>query len=81
MATPDAEMHGSDILDARSVVPSAYRNAPDAEEARTWVWVLWTLLQYLRLLQTAREPSAVAGSSSDLNATASVTTLLRPRSV
>ena len=51
MATPDVEMHGSDsdsalseplgtdTLEARSMVPSAYRNTPDAEEVRTWVWV------------------------------------------
>ena len=51
MATPDVEMHGSDsdsalseplgtdTLEARSMVPGAYRNNPDAEEVRTWVWV------------------------------------------
>jgi hypothetical protein len=52
MATPDVEMHdsdsdsvlsgslGSDTLEARSMVPDAYRNAPVAEAARTWVWTL-----------------------------------------
>jgi hypothetical protein len=51
MATPDVEMHSSDsdsalseplgldTLEARSMVPDAYRNAPDAEATRTWVWV------------------------------------------
>jgi hypothetical protein len=49
MATPDIEMHGSDsdsalseslgpnTLEARSMVPDAYRNTPDAEATRTWV--------------------------------------------
>ena len=78
MATPDVEMHGSDsdsalreslgpdTLKARSIVPGAYRNAPDAEATRTWVWVNGR--QFLKVDHAA-------------NATASATTLLRPRGV
>ena len=47
MATPHVEMHdsdsdsalreplGPDTLEVRSMVPDAYRNAPDAEATRT----------------------------------------------
>jgi hypothetical protein len=34
-----SEPLGPDTLEARSMVPGAYRNAPDAEVTRIWIWV------------------------------------------
>ena len=63
-----SEPLGPDTLEAGSMVSNA-RSAPPT---------LQKLLQYLQLLQTMGELSAVAGSSSAANVTTSVTALSSP---
>ena len=67
MATPDVEMHGFDSDNALSEPLD-----PDNLEGRSIVPDAY---------KTVRESSAAARGSSAPNATASVTTLLRPQGV